>query len=132
MNKFFVEKEIYKERLDICRACPEYFKVTGNCKLCGCFMKVKASMAFMACPAGKWEKTDKLGHPKDIPKHLIKEVMILFPDIENKIAKDEETKTKAVELYNTIFNTKYKTGSNCSSCLHSIWQGLSNIYNKNK
>ena len=50
MNKFFVPDEIYEERLDICKGCVYYFKPTGNCKRCLCFMKIKARIGPMECP----------------------------------------------------------------------------------
>ena len=50
MNRFFTTDEVYKDRLDICRSCIYYFKPTGQCKRCLCFMKVKARLAPMACP----------------------------------------------------------------------------------
>ena len=59
MNRFFVNKEVYKERLDICRGCDEYFKPTGSCKVCGCFMRIKASMGVMECPNEYWLATQE-------------------------------------------------------------------------
>ena len=56
MTRFFVRKETYKERITICKGCEHYFKLTGNCKLCGCFMKVKHKLAMAECPIGKWGK----------------------------------------------------------------------------
>ncbi len=132
MNRFFVSKSLYNKRLGECRKCEHYFKYTGNCKLCGCFMKVKCSMAFMECPIGKWNKTNDVDNPSDIPKHLIKEVLTIYPSLANGKAKDIETKKKVVDLYNTIFNTNYKQTTNCSSCLNSIYNGLGKIYTKYK
>ena len=114
MNKFFVNKEVYKERLDICRSC------------------IKASIGSMSCPLNYWTKTKEVEEPKEIPKHLLKELKEVWVHIENKQATNHEWKARAVELYNAIHNTKHKTGTNCSSCLQQIWTGLSNIINKNK
>lgn len=46
----FVPKEIYEQRLEICRGC-EWFK-NGRClmKSCGCFINVKARLATSSCP----------------------------------------------------------------------------------
>ena len=65
MNRFFVNKETYKERLDICRGCEHYFKPTGNCKFCGCFVRIKASMSVMGCPKEYWLATEEHETPKD-------------------------------------------------------------------
>ena len=95
-------------------------------------MRVKTSLSFTECPIGLWEKTEEVQQPKEIPKHLIKEVLEIMPDIKNNQAKNHETKARAIELYNTIYGMNYKTTSNCSSCLQSVWNGIISIYNKNK
>ena len=56
MNKFFVPNEIYEERMSICKSCVFYFKPTGTCKDCGCFMKIKHKFGWASCPIGKWGK----------------------------------------------------------------------------
>jgi len=130
--KYFVKNEIRKERLDICRSCQHYFKPTGNCKICKCFMRIKTTLSYSECPIGLWQKTEEVEQPKEIPSHLIKEVIKIMPDIKNAQAKDHETKARLIELYNTIYGTTYKTTTNCSSCLNSVWKGITAIYNKNK
>jgi hypothetical protein len=42
------------ERFDICRACPELIKLTGQCKKCGCMMRMKTKLEKAVCPIGKW------------------------------------------------------------------------------
>jgi hypothetical protein len=44
-----------KERLDICRGCPEFIKLTGQCKECGCVMYTKVKIAASECPLEKWK-----------------------------------------------------------------------------
>ena len=132
MTKYFVKNEIRKERLDLCKGCEHYFKPTGTCKKCGCFMRIKTTLAYTECPIGLWQKTEEIEQPKEIPSHLIKEVIKIMPDIKKGQAKDHETKARFIELYNTIYGTNYKTTSNCSSCLNSVWNGITAIYNKNK
>ena len=132
MTKYFVKNEIRKERLDLCKGCEHYFKPTGTCKKCGCFMRIKTTLAYTECPIGLWESTEEVEQPKEIPSHLIKEVIKIMPDIKKGQAKDHETKARFIELYNTIYGTNYKTTSNCSSCLNSVWNGITAIYNKNK
>jgi hypothetical protein len=49
-----VEEKVFQERLDICNGCPEFLKLTSQCKECGCFMKVKARIQEAKCPLNKW------------------------------------------------------------------------------
>ena len=132
MTTYFVTNEIRRERLNLCKGCEHYFKPTGNCLKCGCFMRVKTSLSFTECPIGLWESIKEIEQPKEVPKHLVKEVLKIMPDIKKGQAKDHETKARAIELYNTIYGTNHKTTSNCSSCLNSVWNGIISIYEKNK
>jgi len=58
MSKF--TREEANERLKICRGssmnepCEEYFKPTGSCKKCGCFVRLKTKIASQKCPLDKW------------------------------------------------------------------------------
>ena len=130
MNKFFTSDEVYNDRLLICKECIYYYKPTGQCKRCLCFMKIKARIAPMACPEKYWNKTTSIELPKGLPEELIEEVIKVYPDIKNGRAKNQEVKRKAIELYNTIYATNYSTGTNCSSCLSSVLNGIKDIYNK--
>ena len=130
MNKFFVNKKTYKERLDICRGCEHYFKPTGNCKVCGCFMRIKASIGVMECPKEYWLATQEYEAPEEIPIHLKKEIKEVWKLIENGKVKDIKSKQRLIELYNTIHDTTYSTNTNCSSCLHSIYKFMKDIITK--
>jgi len=132
MNKFFTSNKVYNERIKICRACDFYFKPTGSCKVCKCFMKVKARIAPMECPNAFWSKSDKMEIPKEIPKEIIKEVMRVFPKLNLGTAKTQEDKAQIIELYNTIYDSNFSTNTNCGSCLQTCYDGIKNIYNKNK
>ena len=50
------DKEIIKNRLDICSKCEVFISPTSQCRKCGCFMKVKARLANQVCPVDKWGK----------------------------------------------------------------------------
>lgn len=50
-----VPEEVKKHRMDLCNSCPNKL-ITGNCKLCGCFVSAKTSYRQEACPDGKWGK----------------------------------------------------------------------------
>lgn len=47
-------EEEYARRLDTCRACGEL--LSGMCRLCGCFVEVRAAKRALSCPASppKW------------------------------------------------------------------------------
>ena len=130
MNKFFVSDEIYEERLAICKECVYYFKPTGNCKRCLCFMKLKARISNQECPQKYWLKTTEVITPDDIPQHLIEEVLDIWDDLKTGRAKDVATKKRMIELYNVIHNTNYGTGTNCGSCISTCFDGIKKLYNK--
>jgi len=61
----FVSDSESKRRLNICIGdkdflpCEEYFKLTGQCKKCGCFVKAKTKVykrgnRIERCPLNKW------------------------------------------------------------------------------
>lgn len=41
-------------RMDHCKSCDEFIKLTQMCSKCGCFMKFKVQMKNAKCPLGKW------------------------------------------------------------------------------
>jgi hypothetical protein len=130
MNRFFTSDEVYQDRLAICKECVYYFKLTGQCKRCLCFMRVKARIGTLKCPENKWQKTTELEMPEGLPEELIEEVKIVYPDIKSGKAKNQEVKRRAIELYNTIYNTNYNTGTNCGTCLESCLNAITKLYNK--
>tara|TARA_R100000734_G_C3290113_1_gene82072 strand:+ start:287 stop:685 length:399 start_codon:yes stop_codon:yes gene_type:complete len=132
MNKFFVSDEVYNDRLNICRGCVYYFKPTGSCKVCLCFMKIKARIATLECPQLYWGKTTEIEQPDDIPQELIDEVLMLWEDIKTGIAKNQATKKRMITLYNTIYGSNYKTNTSCGTCLNDCFKGIKIIYEKYK
>lgn len=50
-----VSEVIQKERMAICRECPQFIKLTGQCKECGCFMEGKTRLPDAFCPLLKWD-----------------------------------------------------------------------------
>ena len=48
------DKNLLAERLEICKVCPSFNKLTVGCNECGCFLKMKAKMERATCPLGKW------------------------------------------------------------------------------
>jgi len=41
-------------RYSMCNDCPEFIKLTKQCKQCGCFMNLKVKLKAAVCPIGKW------------------------------------------------------------------------------
>jgi len=131
MNKFFVPNEIYEESMSICKSCVFYFKPTGTCKDCGCFMKIKSRLATMSCSQKKWMKTtDVIKSPEDLPQEIINEVLYIWKDLKTGVAKNVETKKRMIELYNTIHGTNYGTHTNCGSCISTCFDGIKKLYEK--
>ena len=132
MNKFFVTDKVYKERMSICKKCVYYFKPTGQCKRCLCFMKIKTRIANLDCPEKYWMRTTEYEMPDDLPQDIIEEIMNVWPHIESGKAKNKEAKKKMIELHNTIYGTNFSTGTNCGSCLNGCFKGIQLIYQKYK
>tara|TARA_R100001460_G_scaffold13815_3_gene31160 strand:- start:2096 stop:2494 length:399 start_codon:yes stop_codon:yes gene_type:complete len=132
MNKFFVSDEIYDDRLNICKNCDYYFKPTGSCKICLCFMSIKARISLMECPQKYWLKTKEVEQPEGIPDELIQEVIVLWEDIKTGIAKNQAAKKRMITLFNTIYGSNYDTGTSCSTCLNDCFKGIKRIYEKYK
>jgi hypothetical protein len=132
MNKFFTSQEVYEDRIALCKDCVYYFKLTGQCKRCLCFMKIKARLAPMECPQGYWQKTTTIESPDDLPQELINEVLDIWPDLKTGRAKNVEVKKRMIELYNTIHMTSYKNNTNCGSYLSACYSGIKKLYKKYK
>ena len=130
MNQFFVPNKVYEDRLAICKSCIFYFKPTGTCKDCGCFMKIKARLAPMECGQKKWQKTTEIETPDDLPQEIIDEVLDMWEDLKTGRAKNQEAKRRMIETYNTIFMTNYPVGTSCGSCISTCFDGIKKLYKK--
>ena len=130
MNKFFVPNEIYEDRIAICKECIYYSKALGQCKRCLCFMKIKARIGGQECPQKYWAKTTEMKAPDDLPEEIIEEILDLWKDLKTGRAKNIAAKKKMIELYNTIHNTNYGTGTSCGSCLSTCYDGIKKLYHK--
>ena len=128
MNKFFVPNEVYEDRIAICKGCVYYFKPTGTCKDCGCFMKIKARLSTMGCSQKKWEKTTEIETPETLPQEIVDEILDMWKDLKTGRAKDQAAKKRMIETYNTIFNTNYSPRTNCSSCISTCFDGIKKLY----
>ena len=48
-----VSVDLHSTRVSICNKCPKLL-ITGNCSVCGCFVKDKAKYKNEKCPLKKW------------------------------------------------------------------------------
>jgi len=53
-NKDRVSDTAQERRMEICRACPFFIKITTQCSKCACIMTQKTKLADASCPIGKW------------------------------------------------------------------------------
>jgi hypothetical protein len=56
-----VAEVVSKERMEICKTCPNYVALTHQCTKCGCFMNLKTQLPNAVCPIGKWDQV-KVGY----------------------------------------------------------------------
>lgn len=47
-------KNMRSERLDICKGCQHFNKLTTQCNKCGCIMSIKTLFKETKCPIGRW------------------------------------------------------------------------------
>jgi len=53
-----VSEEVKDKRMSICSDCNYLFKISKQCRKCGCFMPAKTSLPHASCPIGKWSAED--------------------------------------------------------------------------
>jgi hypothetical protein len=54
IKESLVDNQTRENRLNLCKKCPNLFALTGNCKLCGCFVSLKTKLKNQKCPIEKW------------------------------------------------------------------------------
>jgi len=62
-----------------------------------------------------------------VTKENLQQAKELYDLCKNGKAPNTEIKKKLIELYNTIHNTKYRTTTNCGSCLKTVFNGIKRI-----
>lgn len=50
---------IKEQRINICKECDQFIKITSQCKMCGCYMPAKTALSGSTCPLRKWGKISK-------------------------------------------------------------------------
>ena len=129
-SKYLTTTKEYNKRIDICKSCEHFFKPTGSCKKCGCFVRIKAKISTLSCPINKWRRTTVIEPYGTISPEILKEIKDIWPDIINKQAKNQVVKSRMIEIYNTINGTGFSNGTNCGSCLKSVYTSIEAIYNE--
>jgi len=67
---FWASRETIAERARTCAGCEWLFRPTGQCKRCGCFVKLKVKVASQNCPINKWvpePHSDLLDNGENLP-----------------------------------------------------------------
>ena len=54
LSKYFLSEEESEKRLNICKACSNFIKLTQMCNKCMCIMPMKVKLAPVSCPEDKW------------------------------------------------------------------------------
>lgn len=58
-NTKYVSQEVYDSRLEECKSCEKFIKLTGQCSSCGCIMKLKCAVSHAFCPLNKWQAEEE-------------------------------------------------------------------------
>lgn len=132
----FATKELIKERMDICKACPHYFKATTTCKKCGCFMKVKTALANVECADKenvRWGKAKdtQAEHPsiEEMYYHYKSEILWIGERFDDPVhMRSVSFKQRTVDIYNLIYKGKHDRNTTCSSCLTEVKKGIRKAY----
>ena len=53
-DKINLIKQIRSSRLEICKQCEFFNKITTQCNKCGCIMSIKTLFEETSCPIEKW------------------------------------------------------------------------------
>lgn len=56
MGHIITTDEKYEARIEICKTCEYFNPVSSRCKICGCFMKIKARLDAAKCDKDKWKE----------------------------------------------------------------------------
>lgn len=55
-DKFLVSAELAAERYETCKQCKHFNQWIGQCKLCGCVMRIKTKLQGQMCPDNRWKE----------------------------------------------------------------------------
>lgn len=53
-EKYLLPEEKSSARMEICKKCDNFIKMTHMCGKCMCFMPMKVKLAPASCPDNKW------------------------------------------------------------------------------
>jgi len=108
------------DRLTICKKCKHFRKSTQQCKKCGCFMQIKARIAFTKCPIDKWDRET------EITSAQLSILRRIFKGIRSDRV-DHQENINLTNIYNEIFGMNKKVTS-CGSCVKQTVEELRQIY----
>jgi len=53
-KQVFVAPEVVRKRMSACYMCPDFDSEGEQCKICSCFVRLKAELATEKCPKHRW------------------------------------------------------------------------------
>ena len=62
-----------------------------------------------------------------VTEDKITEAKKLYALCSSGAAPNHKVKAQLIELYNSIYGTGYKTSTNCSSCINTVFQGIKKL-----
>ena len=65
----------------------------------------------------------------DIDKETYKEALAAWEKCKTQKCETHEDKARLIEVYNKIYQTNYKTTTNCGACLKSVYNGIKQVVN---
>ena len=108
------------DRLAICNKCKHFRKSVNQCKKCGCFMQIKARIAFTKCPIDKWDRET------NITKDQLSILKRVFEEIEGDRVTHDQNRN-LTNIYNDIFGMNKKV-TGCASCVKQTVNDLKEVY----
>jgi hypothetical protein len=74
----YASDELADSRLSICKTCPEFIKLTTQCKKCGCLMSIKTKLEAAKCPINKWDLAEEI-IPEPTKENSLSKIFINIP-----------------------------------------------------
>ena len=127
----FVKSSIYNKRIETCKQCPYFNAETRSCgtlvtgdevivdgevkRTCGCFMPVKAKLAFLACPLGKWSAM--------LSKRDIVRLKRLIERIDSTKQIVDADRNELYQLYKQALDTTVEN-TTCAPCVRKWYNEL--------
>lgn len=127
----FVRTSVYNKRLEICKECDHFNAETKSCgtlvtgdevihngevkRTCGCFMPIKAKLAFLSCPLGEWGA--------QLSKREIVRLKRLIEEIEKEGMITDSNRVQLYEFYRKTLDTVVDN-TTCETCVRNWYKEL--------